>query len=368
MTQKIIPIFVMYRGCPHRCIYCNERITAGDHPDRITEDLFREIVEKYLETMNRNTESIQIAFYGGNFTGIGKDYQIELLEAAESYIQGGLIDSIRISTRPDYIDPDRIRLLGQYSVTTVEIGAQSMVDEVLTLAGRGHTSDDVRNAVGILQNNGFKTGIHLMAGLPGDTDERFRYTIEEVIRLNPDTVRIHPTIVFRNTALAEMYEEGNYEPLTMPDAVRLCKYALGKFETACIPVIRVGLQTTSEMETTGSVVAGPYHPAFRSLVEGSIFLDMASYLLSLAQIWKAEVTFRLHPKDTSDFRGLKNHNIITLKERFDIPLITIREDSNQERGSLVLVINGEENKTFTIPNVKIQSSNQIKGIKGVSFV
>ena len=359
MNQKIIPIFIMYRGCPHRCIYCNEQITAGNHPDRITEDLFRIIVDKYLETMNWNSESIQIAFYGGNFTGIDKDYQTELLEMATSYVQDGPVDSIRISTRPDYIDPDRVKLLEQYSVSTVEIGAQSMVDEVLTLSGRGHTSDDVRNAVGILQNSGFETGIHLMVGLPGDTEDRFRYTVEEVIRLNPDTVRIHPTIVFRRTALAEMYADGNYEPLTMPDAVRLCKYALGKFEMARIPVIRLGLQTTSEMETTGSIVAGPYHPAFRSLVEGSIFLDMASYLLTSAQLREGAVTFRLHPKDISDFRGMKNHNIVTLKERFDITLLSIKEDSKQERGSLVLVVNGEENKTFKIPNVKIQSLNQI---------
>jgi histone acetyltransferase (RNA polymerase elongator complex component) len=358
MNQKIIPIFIMYQGCPHRCIYCNERITAGNHPDRITEDLFRNIVDKYLKTMNWNTESIQIAFYGGNFTGIDKDYQTMLLKAAESYIEdGGPINSIRLSTRPDYIDPDTVKFLTQYSVSTVEIGAQSMVDDVLNLSGRGHTSDDVRKALGILQNSGFETGIHLMAGLPGDTEDRFRYTIEEVIHLHPDTVRIHPTIVFRNTALAEMYSEGNYEPLTMSDAVRLCQYALGKFEIAHIPVIRLGLQATREMETTGSIIAGPYHPAFRSLVGGSIFLDTASYLLTSAGAHKEEVTFRLNPKDVSDFRGMKNQNIVKLKERFDIPLLSIREDSKQERWSLVLVVHGEENKMLTLSNVKIQMLN-----------
>jgi histone acetyltransferase (RNA polymerase elongator complex component) len=340
MNQKIIPIFIMYRGCPHRCIYCNEQITAGNHPDRITEDLFRIIVDKYLETMNWNSESIQIAFYGGNFTGIDKDYQTELLEMATSYVQDGPVDSIRISTRPDYIDPDRVKLLEQYSVSTVEIGAQSMVDEVLTLSGRGHTSDDVRNAVGILQNSGFETGIHLMVGLPGDTEDRFRYTVEEIIRLNPDTVRIHPTIVFRRTALAEMYADGNYEPLTMPDAVRLCKYALGKFEMAHVPVIRLGLQTTSEMETTGSIVAGPYHPAFRSLVEGSIFLDMASYLLKQAQQRNSEVVFRVNPKDVSNFRGIRNGNIRALKEDFNASNFQVKTDPSQQRGHLCMTAGG----------------------------
>jgi histone acetyltransferase (RNA polymerase elongator complex component) len=330
----------MYRGCPNRCIYCNERITAGDHPDRITEDLFRNIVDKYLETMNWNKEHIQIAFYGGNFTGIDKDYQTELLEAAESYIQGGPIDSIRISTRPDYIDTDRVKLLQRYSVTTVEIGAQSMVDEVLTLSERGHTSDDVRNAVRILQHNGFETGIHLMAGLPGDTEDRFRYTVEEVISLRPDTVRIHPTIVFRSTALAKLYTEGNYEPLTMPDAVRLCKYALRKFETAHIPVIRLGLQTTSEMETTGSIVAGPYHPSFRSLVDGSIFLDMASYLFEQAPERNGEVVFLVNPKDVSNFRGIRNGNIMTLKEDFNVGDFQVKTDPSLQRGYLSMTAGG----------------------------
>jgi len=340
MIQKIIPIFVMYRGCPHRCIYCNERITAGNYPDRITQVQFRNIVDKYLKTMNWNTESIQIAFYGGNFTGIDQNYQTELLEAAESYIQGGPIDSIRISTRPDYIDADRIKLLKQYSVTTVEIGAQSMVNEVLNLSGRGHTSNDVKNAVNMLQNNGFETGIHLMVGLPGDTEDRFRYTVEEVIHINPDMIRIHPTIVFRNTALAEMYMEGRYEPLTMVDAVRLCKYALRKFETAHIPVIRLGLQTTSEMETTGSIVTGPYHPAFRSLVEESIFLDMASYLLKQAQQRNEEVVFLVNPKDVSNFRGLRNGNIRTLKEDFSVGDFQIKTDPSQQRGHLCMTAGG----------------------------
>jgi histone acetyltransferase (RNA polymerase elongator complex component) len=340
VTQKIIPIFVMYRGCPHRCIYCNERITAGNHPDRITEDLFRNIVDKYLKTMNWNTESIQIAFYGGNFTGIDEDYQTKLLEAAESYIQGGPIDSIRISTRPDYIDVDRIKLLKNYSVTTVEIGAQSMIDEVLNLSGRGHTSNDVRNAVSLLQNNGFETGIHLMVGLPGDTDEQFRYTVEEVIRINPDMIRIHPTIVFRNTALAELYAEGNYEPLTMAHAVRLCKYALRKFETVHIPVIRLGLQTTREMETTGSIVAGPYHPSFRSLVEGSIFLDMASYLFEQTPQRNAEVVFWVNPKDVSNFRGPRNGNIRTLKEDFNVGDFQVKTDPSLQRGHLCMTAGG----------------------------
>ncbi len=343
MAQKIIPIFVIYKGCPNRCVYCNERITAGDYPDRITEDLFRRIVDKHLKSLDEYVY-IQIAFYGGNFTGIDRNYQTELLEYAESYIRKGLVNSVRISTRPDYIDEDRAELLKNYHVKTVEIGAQSMVDEVLNLSNRGHSSDDVRRAMEILKAKGFETGIHLMAGLPGDTEERFRYTVEETIKLHPHMVRIHPTIVFQDTALAKSYQKGEYKPISMADAIKLCKYALGKFETANIPVIRLGLQMTREMEREGSIIAGPHHPAFRSLVEGSIFLDMASKLLKSTGPGKEIATFLLNPKDASDFRGMRNQNIKSIKERFDVTEISIREDSKQERGTLALVINGKISK------------------------
>ena len=368
MVQKIIPIFVIYKGCPNRCVYCNERITAGDHPDRITEDLFRKIVDKHLKSFNK-PEYIQIAFYGGNFTGMDRNYQTELLEFAESYIQKGLVNSVRISTRPDYVDEDRAELLKKYHVKTVEIGAQSMVDEVLNLSNRGHSSNDVRNAVDLLKKEGFETGIHLMVGLPGDTEEGFRYTVEETIKLHPHMVRIHPTIVFRGTVLAKSYQKGEYEPTSMADAIRLCKYALGKFEMANIPVIRIGLQMTREMETEGSIIAGPHHPAFRSLVEGSIFLDMASELLKSANPHREDATFSLNPKDVSDFRGMKNQNMAALKERFDVTGISIREDSKQERGTLALVVNGKISKLskLQMSKSKVEIKSRPSNAKNVNY-
>ena len=336
MPQLIIPIFVIYHGCPNRCVFCNEKKTAGDFPDIITERIFRETVHKYLNNTLRKVDRTQIAFYGGNFTGIDKGYQTELLGFAKPFTEKGLVDSIRISTRPDYIDSEILSLLEEFLVRTVEIGAQSMVDEVLTLSNRGHSSADVRNAVKILKERGFETGVHLMVGLPGDSRERFEYTIDETIALQPDTVRIHPTIVFKDTALAESYFNGNYIPMTMDDAIEYCKYALIRFEEAGIPVIRLGLQTTKEIEEDGSVIAGPFHPAFRSLVEGAIFFDMASSLLELAQIRNNETTFTLSPRDVSNFRGLNNRNISTLKERFGLAKISVIIAPNQERGLLVL--------------------------------
>jgi histone acetyltransferase (RNA polymerase elongator complex component) len=335
----------MYRGCPNRCIFCNEKITAGDFPDRITENAFRETVYGYLNNNRRKADNIQIAFYGGNFTGIDRTYQTRLLGFARHFMEKGLVHSIRISTRPDYIDNESLSLLEKSHVRTVEIGAQSMVDEVLNLSNRGHSAADVKNGIRILKERGFETGMHLMVGLPGDTESRFKYTVDETIALHPDTVRIHPTIVFSDTALAESYHNGNYCPMTIGDAIEYCKQALMKFEEADIPVIRLGLQTTQQMEEDGSIVAGPFHPAFRSLVEGSIFLDMASSLLERTLIRDKEITFTLSPGDVSNFRGLRNQNISTLKGRFKLTEISVKTDPDQERGMLVMNGYGERYRT-----------------------
>jgi histone acetyltransferase (RNA polymerase elongator complex component) len=251
---------------------------------------------------------------------------------------------VRISTRPDNIDNERLDLLKRLGVTTDEIGAQSLVDEVLSLSNRGHSPSDVMNAIEVLKDWGFKTGIHLMVGLPGDSRPGFEYTISETIALKPDMVRIHPTVVFQDTGLAELYLSGAYTPLCMSEAIDLCKYAVQRFEEANIPIIRLGLQTTQEMEKAGSIIAGPYHPAFRSLVEESIFFDMASSLLIAGGVLDKEVIFTVSPKDVSSFHGHKNKNMFTLKERYNLTEINVSADPVQERGTLSMTVNGIETK------------------------
>jgi len=336
MRKLIIPIFVVYKGCPNRCVFCNERITAGTHPDRITETHFRDTVDTYLKRSGKGAGGIQIAFYGGNFTGIDGDYQEELLSYARSYIREGTVGSVRVSTRPDYIDEEVVDRLRQYDVTTVELGAQSFIDEVLDRSRRGHSARDVVDAVMLLKDQGFETGLHLMAGLPGDTKERFYYTVDETVRLKPDTVRIHPTVIFKETALADSYRQGTYHPLSMEEAVALSKYALVRFTQADIRVIRIGLQMTAEMEEAGTIVAGPHHPAFRSLVDGSLFFDMAAGLLKGTHPGNHGVTFIASPHDVNSVRGLNNRNIHELTARFHLEEITVKADPDQQRNSLVL--------------------------------
>lgn len=349
----IIPFFIVYQGCPNRCIFCNEHKTAGNYTGRITESIFRETVYKYLSHTKRKRDRVQIAFYGGNFTGMERDYQAELLGYASPFIEKGQVHDVRVSTRPDNIDNERLDLLERFGVTTVEIGAQSMVDEVLNLSNRGHSSSEVMSAMEMLKDRGFKTGIHLMVGLPGDSRPGFEYTISATIALKPDMVRIHPTVVFQDTGLAELFFNGAYTPLCMSDAIEMCKHALTKFEEARIPVIRLGLQTTREMEKAGSIIAGPYHPAFRSLVEESIFFDMASSMLIAGQVSNKEVLFSVSPKDVSSFRGHGNKNMHTLKERYNLITIVVSIDSNQERGILSMTADGKKSKINRFNHQKV---------------
>ncbi len=340
----------MNQGCPNRCIFCNVHKTAGNLTGRITENAFRETIHEYLSHKKQKRDHVQIAFYGGNFTGMEKGYQTELLGFALPFITNGLVHDVRISTRPDNIDNERLDLLKRFGVTTVEIGAQSLVDEVLNLSNRGHSFSDVMNAMEMLKDWGFKAGIHLMAGLPGDSRSGFEYTINETIALKPDMVRIHPTVVFQDTVLAELYFSRTYTPLSMSEAIDLCKYAVRRFGEASIPIIRLGLQTTQEMEKAGSIIAGPYHPAFRSLVEESIFFDMASYLLIAGGVLDKEVIFTVSPKDVSSFHGHKNENMHTLKKNYNLTGINVSVDPGQERGTLVMTVAGRKTKINRLSN------------------
>ncbi len=332
----IIPFFIMNRGCPHRCIFCNERLTAGGHRERIEERAFVETVRAHLSCGRRKTIPVQIAFYGGTFTGMDLHEQIRLLALAAPFLREGAVDGIRISTRPDEIAAEGLDLLRSLGVTTVELGVQSLNNEVLLRSRRGHTEADTFSAMSLLRKMGFTTGVHLMAGLPGDNEERFAETIDKTISLHPDTVRIHPTIVLKNTLLADAFQEERYKPLTLAEAVTQCKNALKKLTAARIAVIRLGIQTTRELEEPGAVVAGPFHPAFRSLVESSIFLELALDLLAAAKIGPGPATFTVAPADASNLYGHRRTNIASLKERFDLNEIRITVNPALARYELVL--------------------------------
>ncbi len=347
----IIPIFIMNSGCPHRCIFCNQKITAGNYPQEISREYFENEVNSYLSWNRDKSRLVEIAFYGGSFTGIDKMYQENLLSWAQSYIQSGLVHSIRVSTRPDYINAGILAFLKQYKVATVEIGAQSFIDDVLQFAQRGHNAVDTINAITLLKQENFQTGLHLMAGLPKDTKDGFVYSLEKTIKLKPDMVRIHPVVVFSGTVLAAEFKEGNYEPLQLSEAVSLCALAWEKLSAAGIRVIRNGLHLTKEMENNDAVLSGPLHPAFGSLVLSAIYYDKTRKLLEQLPAETREIHFKLHNSDVSNFRGWRSGNIAAIKKLYPQADINVRTYPEQKRGLISVATDQGYILTTTISGI-----------------
>ena len=347
----IIPVFIMNSGCPHRCIFCNQKITAGNFPLKITKEFFDTEVQSYLAWNRNKSRKVEIAFYGGSFTGVDPAYQEELLSWAYSFIQKRLVNSIRISTRPDYIKESNLPILKKYGVATIEIGAQSFIDEVLQFSQRGHDSAAIVNALITLKDHGFQTGLHLMAGLPKDTKDGFIYSLDKTIELQPDTVRIHPVIVFSGTALAEEFRKGEYDPLELSDAVELCRLAWEKLSAADIRIIRIGVQLTEEMKKNGSILAGPIHPALGSLVHSSIFYHHTIKFLDKISPDTKELRFGLSERDMSNFRGLNNRNILAIKKLYPRTNLIVESNVSQRRGVISVATDSGESFTLNIPGI-----------------
>jgi histone acetyltransferase (RNA polymerase elongator complex component) len=328
----IIPIFLPAVGCRKRCLFCSQKALAGALPSPLS---VRSIIEAFLPVLpsEEKERERQVAFYGGSFTAIHRDDQICYLKEAQSFLISGRIDSVRVSTRPDALDEETLSMLKEYGVKTVEVGVQSMIDEVLFLARRGHCAADTVDAVCRLKDMNFEVGLQLMIGLPGDSLDRFLQTIDHVIELKPDFLRIHPTLVLKGAPLEDLWRAGEYSPMPLDEAVQWLKRGILQLEKFSIRVARIGLQPTKEMER--DYLAGPYHPALHQLVDSAIFFDMATSLLQRSKE-NRRVVFQCHPKEVSNLRGQKNENILRLKKDFGLSEILIEEKRELPKSSLKL--------------------------------
>lgn len=309
-----IPVFISHEGCPNDCVFCNQRkITAKPRPMTLPE--VSEQVETYCSTLDADTD-IELAFFGGSFTGIDPILQESYLKLAAEYKNSGKIQAIRLSTRPDYISREVLDRLKHYQVDIIELGVQSLDPEVLKASNRGHQVSDVYQAVKLIRSYGFQFGIQLMVGLPEDTKERSVHSSKLTALLRPDFVRIYPTLVIRETELAELCSQDKYHPLSIEEAVDWTKEMYLVFLKAQIPVIRIGLQPTDLIAEGKEVLAGPFHPAFRQLVESAYFLEVIRNKLGTRgsdSDRNRQITILCNPKDLSQVIGHKRFNILELQ-------------------------------------------------------
>ena len=305
MKHVNVALFVPHYGCPHQCSFCNQKTITGVKKPLMPSDV-DEAVSTALKSSKTSPEKREIAFFGGSFTAIDREYMISLLESAYKYVCEGLFKGIRISTRPDCIDNEMLDILKKYGVTSIELGAQSMSDRVLKMNERGHTSSDVENASELIKEYGIELGLQMMTGLYGDDDETAVRTCEKIASLSPATVRIYPTAVLEKTRLAELYRSGEYKPQTVDEAVNLCAKLLKIFYDNNIKVIRVGLHSGGGLDD--GYITGAYHPAFRELCEGRMYLDAVIKKIKENDI-KGNVTAYVTPGDVSRMAGQNRRNI-----------------------------------------------------------
>lgn len=329
--EQIIPVFVPHLGCPHDCVFCNQRRISGREEPASAETVHTAIAQ--AAALPRTGAKRQLAFYGGSFTAIPPAQQETLLAAARQEIEAGRIDSVRLSTRPDAVDEAVLDRLKTYGVETVELGAQSMDDEVLRLSGRGHTASDVERAALLVKAAGFRLILQMMTGLPSDTEEKSVHTAERLIALRPDGVRIYPTVIVRDTALCELWKAGKYREHTVEDAVRVCARLLPLFKAAGIPVIRLGLNPTEEL-SKGGAVGGAYHPALGELVRSRIWRERARALLADAAPG-SRVTLRIHPTRLSQMLGQRRENVETLRRELGLDELRVLPEAAGEDELLV---------------------------------
>ncbi len=272
-THAIIPVFLPHIGCPNDCVFCNQKtITAKLKP--LEEKGIIQTIETYLSTLlKKDMKTIEIAFFGGSFTGMPIEDQKKYLKIAKEYKGKGLIDEIRLSTRPDYIDDEILIHLKDYEVNTIELGVQSFDEDVLKLSNRGHSSDVVEKSAHLIHAYGFKLGIQLMIGLPGDSYDKAITSARRTVNLKPAVARLYPTIVLKETELENMYHRGTYKPFTKEGVLKTTKEMYLILKNAGIKVIRVGLKSSDYISEGHSVIAGDYHPAFRQVVESEIVKD-----------------------------------------------------------------------------------------------
>ena len=318
--QYTIPIFIPHKGCPNNCVFCNQKKISGQLTDVTSQDV-EDKIEEYLKYYSNSKKKIEVAFFGGSFTGIPIDKQIEYLQVANSYVKKGLVDAIRISTRPDYINRNILDTMKKYNVKTIELGVQSMDNEILTLSKRGHTALDVVNASKLIHEYGIVLGHQIMIGLPGSTRESEVYTIKECLKLQPQQLRIYPVYVIPDSELYSMYENSEYKPLSINEAVMRCKAVIYECQKTDISIIRLGLQSTDEITAKNNDLRGPVSDNLAEYVMSALVRDKIEREIKNRQIDDSKLIINVPKKYVSICIGPKKINKIYFENKYNIKFI-----------------------------------------------
>lgn len=342
-NNYIIPIFIPHQGCQHECSFCNQwKITNEKNP--LNQNKIEHEIVQYLALYRDVDRPIELAYYGGSFTGLPKEEMIRLLELSQPYIKDGKIESVRVSTRPDTINESVLQILKSFGVQTIELGVQSMDDEVLKRNGRGHTASDVNDAVSLIRKYPFVLGLQMMTGLYQSSDIKDIQTALSLLQLKPDFVRIYPTLVIKNSPLEKLFYSGNYKSPSLDETVVLLSELMIIFHAHDTPIIRVGLQPTESINLDNDVISGPFHPSIRQLAEGEIYRTMMGDALRKSQITHLRIYG--DPKNLSEIVGHKRRNKEWLRSEFSLKILEFQAMEGLENDLILMDIERNERVTL----------------------
>ena len=334
MKHINIPIFIPHLGCPNQCIFCNQRFISGTCD--FDESSIDKIINEVLSTVN-SYDKCEIAFFGGSFTGIDRDLMIRLLDKSQEYVNNGQVVGIRMSTRPDYINGEIINTLKNYTITCVELGVQSMNDDVLTFLKRGHTSTDTYKAVELLNKAQIPFVGQMMVGLPTATEMDEIYCAEQICKLGAVATRIYPTIVFKNTELEHFTKNGEYKPLTLEEAIDRCAKVYKIFVENNVHCLRIGLCESENLHSESTYYAGPNSASIGEMVKGRLYYDIICQSINDLDLARSEsILIECSNGKLSQVIGNKRMNIIELKEKFGYKHIKVCENANLKEFEIIL--------------------------------
>jgi len=336
-SPYLIPFYIPQYGCVEKCIYCNSHITTHGEFKNITEEFFKKRIEEFIATREGRGTHVELAFYGGSFNSIDEKKVDAYLALVKPYLKCGKVDALRVSLRPDCLGSRFLEKMIEHRIKFVELGVQSLNDDVLKNLNRGHDSSDVKSLIGQLKKHGIKISAHLMVGLPGENENRFLDSLKRLISFNPDFMRIHPTLVLKNTVLERMYRNDRYSPLELSSAVSICSKAYSMLLATNIQVLRFGLQANDLLSSQEGVIAGPYHPSFGELVVSKYMLEKIRKMIddkNLAHL--KEITIKTNSRQISKVAGLGKINIQSLKQIYGFEKIIIMPDESVGLHELLL--------------------------------
>lgn len=309
-----IPIFIPELACPFQCIFCNQqKISGQSHIPNFIE--IEEKINQHLATINLEETKVSIAFFGGSFTALPIADQLNYLKLAQKYIGKFNLSGIRLSTRPDYISKENVRILKDHNVNAIELGAQSLHEEVLLKSGRGHSVMDVKNASEIILSEGITLGLQMMIGLPYDNLERALITAEKIVEFGATETRIYPTLVISGTQLHQQFINHQYSVLSLQQAIQQSAVLVDYFRAKNIKILRLGLHPATDLTLGKDLIAGPYHPSFSEMVESQLWKVKIESKITRNTSKRIEI--RVNPSDINYTIGYQKSNERFLKSMFD---------------------------------------------------